>query len=61
MSPELAVLVKAYIPPWWHNEVITKEEAQFDCTNHFKHWRLRRLRAEAEAEGTVCVWYAVVR
>ena len=34
MSPELADLVKAYLPPWWHNEIITKEEAQFEYTNH---------------------------
>ena len=33
MSPDLAELVKAYIPPWWCDEVITKEEAQFDYTN----------------------------
>ena len=33
MDIHLKELVKAYIPPWYVDEKITKEEARFDYTN----------------------------
>ena len=61
MNKHLADLVKAYLPPWWVNEKVTKEEAMFHYTN--RDWYVNRwhngychfCRYVWEFEGVKCM------